>query len=234
MREDFLWLQVRISNRRMRIMWLHSICPSHALQFFLLQMSICGFWHPTKGPPLSISTGVPPSHGCSRFFSPACCRMVSCSSWSKQTTVSGASIKCVSTGSIFSQWKAILPGRQKSVTAFKPWDVILGTGFSCSTMEETVDIWNICHFCSECEGCNTKFYHFQIFCNDAVANWNMFYIKCFGLFSWREVRIYRCNYKIMQSPCAHTAGLGGRPAANPQKSPSKELHVPQAIAQGKT
>lgn len=48
------------------------------------------------------------------------------------------------------------------------------------------------------------------------------------------MRIYRYNYRIMQSPRAHTAGLGGRPAANPQKTPAKELHVPQAITQRKT
>lgn len=42
-------------------------------------------------------------------------------------------------------------------------DVILGTGFSCSTMEETVDILKNGHFCNRYEDCNTQFYHLRIF-----------------------------------------------------------------------
>lgn len=165
MREDFLWLQVRRS-RRMMIMSIHSTCPSQALQFFLLQMDICGFWHPTKGLPLSSSSDVPPSHGCSWFSFPACCRMVSRFSWSKQTTVPGASIKCLWTGSIFHKEQAIPTGRQNPATPFKPWvDEMwpLVQDFPAVLQEETVEIWKICHFCNGCEGCNTQFYHFQIF-----------------------------------------------------------------------
>lgn len=43
------------------------------------------------------------------------------------------------------------------------WDGILGTGFSCSAMEKTVDIFKFCHFCNGYEGRNTQFYHFWIF-----------------------------------------------------------------------
>lgn len=48
------------------------------------------------------------------------------------------------------------------------------------------------------------------------------------------MKIYRYNYRIMQSTRAHAAGLGERPAANPRKTPAKGLHVPQAITQRKT